>query len=404
MPAVVTTISSGASVMNADLQGNLDAIETFLKGGMTGADLNEIQQFSVPRNELLLIGGFSGNDELPIMDPPQVVDDDTLHKLDTEGQWDFHMLSYLHLSRVEAGLTTFPRERIHAEFLNERMGDVPFPIGHAYTLNRCPFSWNDWRYAIDEPGTYTAAYSDDPGPDPKRPTDEYWTMWKTVPGCSDVIYVPEKGNLYITAFARGTFNCALRGDWFSGPPGAGDPPDPPGNFQAPNAASARSAYPSIEFRLIVEARGNKNKFDWNANGRAFRANWAPVTDPAEVAIDNTSGINVLVGHSAGTQSWPRADVILHGSIHLPGEGWYVVSMKLNNRYWYGYDSDDEVPVFVEGFYKNNEDIDDAGDVDASVIGPMVLCRWEAARMQTMFQPIRTELSDTATHVDFYPQE
>lgn len=402
MPASVTTISSGAAVTNADIQGNLDAIEAFLAGGVTGADLSEIQQFSVPASELIKIGGQAGFDSQPTMNTPKAVDDDTLHELDTDGQWDFHTITHLYPNSPDL-IANCDRHVFARRFINEFMGDVPIPQGHLYKLNRCLFSWNDWRYALDEPGTYASDYAGgDPGADPRRPTDEYWTLWKCVPGCADLIYVPEEGNLYITGFARGTFNAAVRDDWFSNAPGEGDPPDPPGNYTAENTASVESAYPSLEFRLFVEARGEKNKFDWTANGRDFRADWAPVGDLAEVAVDDSSGINVLAGHSAGTQSWPRADVILHGAIHLPGPGWYLVSMKLNNRYWYGYD--DIESNFVEGFYKNNESIDDAEDVEASEIGPMSLCRWESARMQTMFQPLRSELSDTATHQDFYNVE
>lgn len=397
MPYTPNVISSGSVALTSHVSANLAAIETFLSAGVETGDVNDFDQSSVPRGELISHFGFAGSDALPIVSLPKAPEG-ALHDLDSDGQIDFHVLPLQHINARElSGALT--ESEFYGKVLNEKMGSVPEPSGHAYNLNRCPFSWNDWRWALDEPASYTAAFTDDPGPDPRRPVGEYWTTWKTVPGCSDRIYVPSAGIVHVTGWARGTFNAAVRNDAFSKASGVIDFAHPAGDFTVTlNPVYARANVPPVEFRLFVEAPVGKVEFDWEANGRAFGASWAPL-GPEEVALVlGDSGFMIPSGQYAEVQSWPRADVLLHSWFIAPAAGWYTIAMKCNTRYWYGYD--DEEGAFVKGFYKITESYDNAADTIPEAIGPLVLCRWEGARISALFQANRTAPQDTATGGDF----
>jgi hypothetical protein len=404
MAILPVVISSGSAAITSHLQSNMDAIEAFLTGGVLEADLETLQQYQVPLGELsaATTGSLAGANSLPNVELATPIG--KLHQLDSDSVIDFMAHTIIDVE-VDSVLATAITETVFAErFLFERMGHVPVPVGHSYQLDRSPMSWNDWRWAFDEPtshatmrvsdrnGNYTRTYQ-------YAPDGEYYTTWKTVPGAADLIYVPAGGMIRINAMARGTFNAVARSEYaYSGTA-----------FDTSN--DPQFLIPPIEFRLFVERvsdGGAKDSvFSWEANAREFSADWTPVTDGEDVAVEDFVDVNDLAipvtykraaGWHADVQSFPRADVVLKGWVVVPTAGWYRIAAKVNSRYWYGYDDYESHTDFVFGFHYGTTILD--GTSAGREIGPMTLARWEYANIQAAWQALRTEATDDPDHADF----
>jgi hypothetical protein len=284
-----------------------------------------------------------------------------------------------------------------ASYVFERLGNIPTPKGHAREFENITWSWNNWRHGLERPnfgaGPAINAYNSFPWN--RFPANELWDTWKTVPYASAKIYVPEACQLFVQAWARGTWNMVAHR-----PADPTDAPQPTGPIaKAWGGMDASDDAPTI-FRLFVDQAHDKDsrKFAWRSNGLSYEANWAPIQNELEVGLGARGLDTAIAGREWKMSTWPTGMLRVASEIHIPAAGYYTISLRYSSEHYLGWGK------WNGASYDWRRDCapDDAptGDVSKNVWGLNLVSRFEASGIQAVAQLKRTGNANNHTDGQF----
>jgi len=426
VPISQTPVVSGTEISRSILDVNLQAVESYLRGRITGADLaaqigvssrvdgENLVNFTPPGFEMGIPAEWSRRRD----DLNQRLD------LDSEAILDFLYYGEPEERRVfintgpglEGNEPGYPDDILHwgqmvgssnldsgqdqlSRFVYERLGTIPAPLKAAPELPSTILSWNNWRWNMARPPSPQVEW----GPEyqdrknVRFPPSEYWDTWKTVPYASAKIYVPGPCQLVVNGYARGTWNCVSHRD------GLEDNGDRRFTWRDNLLDYWRNKQdPPTVFRLFIDqAHDPENRvFRWKSNGHEYESNWAPVQPEPEVGLGLRGGwpneIRENVGREFFSSTWPRGTVRAVSEIFVPEAGYYNISLRYNSLHFFGHSGDDGFggPKWIEATT--------AVGPDLPAFGLNLVSRFEAAGIQAVGQLKRTGTADSSLDAQFLP--